>query len=122
MENQLTIDGTEHLINGKFDWVYKEEFEISDSWAWSPDGSSIAYWQLDESHVLEYYIIDFMTKRSKVETICYPNAGDTNSIIRIGIVSLKTKKTVWMDFVRRRIFTFYVYCGSWIVRDCLSSG
>ncbi len=97
VENQLTTDGTEHLINGKFDWVYEEEFDISDGWAWSPDGASIAYWQLDENRVPEYHMIDFMTKRSEVETMRYPKAGDTNSIVRIGTVSLKTKKTVWMD-------------------------
>jgi dipeptidyl-peptidase-4 len=97
IEAQLTTDGAEHLINGKFDWVYEEEFSISDGWAWSPDGMSIAYWQLDESRVPEYHMIDFMTKRSEVETMRYPKPGDTNSVVRIGVVSLKTKKTVWMD-------------------------
>jgi dipeptidyl-peptidase 4 len=96
-ETQLTADGAEHLINGKFDWVYEEEFGISDGWAWSPDGESIAYWQLDESRVPEYHMIDFMTRRNEIETIRYPKAGDTNSTVRIGIVSLKTKKTVWMN-------------------------
>ena len=96
-ETQLTADGADHLINGKFDWVYEEEFSISDGWAWSPDGASIAYWQLDENRVPEYHMVDFMTKRSEVETMRYPKAGDTNSVVRIGIVSVKTRKTVWMD-------------------------
>ena len=96
-EDQLTTDGADHLINGKFDWVYEEEFGISDGWAWSPDGSSIAYWQLDENRVPEYHMIDFMTQRSDVETMRYPKPGDSNSVVRIGVVSLKTKKTIWMD-------------------------
>jgi dipeptidyl-peptidase 4 len=96
-EIQITTDGAEHVINGKFDWVYEEEFGISDGWAWSPDGASIAYWQLDESRVPAYHMVDFMTQRNEIETIRYPKAGDTNSIVRIGIASLITKKTTWMD-------------------------
>jgi len=50
-EHQLTMDGAEHIINGKFDWVYEEEFEISDGWQWSPDSKHIAFWRLDENRV-----------------------------------------------------------------------
>ncbi|HJZ81913.1 MAG TPA: DPP IV N-terminal domain-containing protein, partial [Pyrinomonadaceae bacterium] len=44
---QLTRDGSKRIINGTFDWVYEEELGLRDGWRWSPDGRSIAYWQLD---------------------------------------------------------------------------
>lgn len=44
---KLTADGTDEIINGNFDWVYEEEFFCRDGWRWSPDGTRIAYWQLD---------------------------------------------------------------------------
>ena len=47
----LTRDGSVTTINGTFDWVYEEEFDDRDGFRWSPDGSRIAYWQLDASGV-----------------------------------------------------------------------
>ena len=35
------------IINGTFDWVYEEELDMRDGFRWSPDGTRIAYWQLD---------------------------------------------------------------------------
>ena len=48
---QLTHDGNRDLINGTFDWVNEEEFYLRDGFRWSPDGSHIAYWQVDTSGV-----------------------------------------------------------------------
>lgn len=55
VEHQLTTDGAEHIINGKFDWVDQEEFEISDGWQWSPDSKHIAFWRLDEKSSSRIY-------------------------------------------------------------------
>lgn len=97
VETQLTADGTEHIINGKFDWVYEEEFGISDGWQWAPDGSSIAYWQLDENPIPPFNMFNIVSLRSDVMTMRYPKAGDPNSIVRLGVLSLKTKRTTWLD-------------------------
>ncbi len=43
----LTTGGNPKIINGTFDWVYEEELDLRDGWRWSPDGRSIAYWQID---------------------------------------------------------------------------
>ena len=45
----LTGDGSRTVINGTFDWVYEEELYLRDGYRWSPDGTSIAFWQLDAS-------------------------------------------------------------------------
>ncbi|HVN48691.1 MAG TPA: S9 family peptidase [Bacteroidota bacterium] len=96
-ETQLTFDGAEHVINGKFDWVYEEEFSIADGWQWSPDGQSIAFWHLDETRVPEFHLVDFMTLRDDVMPLRYPKAGDPNAIVRIGVVSIETKHIIWMN-------------------------
>jgi dipeptidyl-peptidase-4 len=44
---RLTHDGSRTIINGTFDWVYEEEFFAKDGFRWSPDGQTIAFWQLD---------------------------------------------------------------------------
>src|SRR5262249_54059784 len=51
---QLTTDGSRTLVNGTFDWVYEEELFCRDGWRWSPDGKSIAYWQLNSEGVKEF--------------------------------------------------------------------
>ncbi|HEX6990536.1 MAG TPA: DPP IV N-terminal domain-containing protein, partial [Gemmatimonadales bacterium] len=48
-ETRLTHDATDLVHNGRFDWVYEEEFGLAQAWKWSPDSRNIAYWQLDES-------------------------------------------------------------------------
>ena len=44
---RLTNSQSPDEINGTFDWVYEEEFGLRDGFRWSPDGKSIAYWQLN---------------------------------------------------------------------------
>ncbi|MFA5833130.1 MAG: S9 family peptidase [Bacteroidota bacterium] len=96
-EFQLTMDGTEHIINGKFDWVYEEEFGISDGWRWSPDGSKIAYWQLDENRVPEYTMTEWDSTHLNLVKMRYPKPGDPNSIVKIGVVDVASGKTDWID-------------------------
>src|SRR5262245_53627338 len=44
---RLTHDGTDLVINGGSDWVNEEELDLHDCYAWSPDGTRIAFWQFD---------------------------------------------------------------------------
>jgi len=96
-ERQLTTDGTEHIINGKFDWVYEEEFEISDGWQWSPDSKHIAFWRLDENRVPEYTLTEWDSLHLTLIPMRYPKAGEPNSIVKIGVVDLQSSSTKWMD-------------------------
>lgn len=96
-EVQLTTDGGGSIINGRFDWVYEEEFSISDGWKWSPDGKYIAYWQFNEARVPEFNMIDHLSLRSDLMQMKYPKAGDPNSTVKIGVLNLETKKTVWVN-------------------------
>ncbi|MBM4166038.1 MAG: S9 family peptidase [Ignavibacteria bacterium] len=96
-ESQLTFDGSEHVLNGHFDWVYEEEFSIINGWQFSPDGKYIAYWQLDENRVPEFPINDFLPTHQNVSKMRYPKAGDKNSIVKIGAIEIATKQNKWLD-------------------------
>ena len=96
-EMQVTSDGSEHVMNGHFDWVYEEEFGIIDGWQWSPDSKSIAYWHLDENRVPDFPIMNFIPLRQEITRQRYPVPGDPNSMVRIGVVAIDSKQTVWMD-------------------------
>jgi len=96
-ETQLTFDGNENILNGEFDWVYEEEFAIADGWQWSPDGNKIAFWKFDQTRVKEFFLIDEMYAYNKVMPLKYPKAGEQNAIVKIGVIDLKTKQTIWID-------------------------
>ncbi|MDD5647813.1 MAG: S9 family peptidase [Dehalococcoidia bacterium] len=94
---QLTTQGTQDLLVGQADWVYGEEFSIDTGFIWSPDGRHIAYYQMDQSAVPIFPIIDFIPPDNVVQNTHYPRAGENNSIVKIGIASVKDFSTVWMD-------------------------
>ena len=97
VRTQLTSDGSATLVNGTFDWVYEEELDCRDGFRWSPDGTRIAYWQLDVSGVGEFLMIDNLSgPYSRTIPVQYPKAGTTNSAARIGIVPAAGGATTWL--------------------------
>jgi dipeptidyl-peptidase-4 len=94
----LTSDGSPTLINGTFDWVYEEEFSLRDGFRWSPDGQSIAYWQLNSGKVPVFSIINNTDSLyPQITSIRYPVPGETNSSCRIGVVGVEGGQTCWMN-------------------------
>lgn len=86
---QLTRDGTDKIVNGTFDWVYEEELSLQDGWRWSPDGTKVAFWQLDTTHEPIFTMINNTDSLyPTLKQFPYPKAGDTNADARIGVVSI----------------------------------
>lgn len=95
---QLTFDGTRKLINGTFDWVYEEEFGCRDGFRWSPDGNSIAYWQVDATGIRDYFMLNTTdSSYSRVIPVEYPKVGEAPSPVKIGVVSITGGETKWMN-------------------------
>jgi dipeptidyl-peptidase-4 len=95
----LTSDGSPTLINGTFDWVYEEELmdSYADGWRWSPDGQSIAYWQLDADKVKDFYLVNNTDSLySRVIPVQYPKVGEVNSAARVGVVGAAGGATRWL--------------------------
>ena len=94
---QITTDGSETIVNGTSDWVNEEEFFLRDCFRWSPDGRLIAYWQFDVEGVSEFQMINNTDSLYPIITsFQYPKAGETNSAIRVGVVSAKGGSTTWL--------------------------
>ncbi len=94
----LTTDGSTTLINGTFDWAYEEEFACRDGFRWSPDGKSIAFWQIDCSSIKQFYMINNTDSiYSQPIPIEYPKVGESPSSCRVGVVTVADAKVTWMD-------------------------
>jgi dipeptidyl-peptidase-4 len=94
----LTSDGREHVFVGQFDWAYQEEFASTRTgFFYAPDGQHIAFLELNETEVPEFPIVDFVPVENEVQSIHYPKAGENNSIVRVGVVSINNPKIIWLD-------------------------
>ncbi len=97
IEKQLTDSGKEFFYNGRFGWVYEEEFGLAQAWEWSPDSKYIAYWQTDERDVNIHMVADYSGQHVEYEPIPYPKVGDENPEVRIGTLNVKSGEQQWME-------------------------
>lgn len=93
-EKQLTRDGKEGdkaIYNGYLDWVYEEELygrgQKRGYW-WSPDSRFIAFLRLDESPVPKFVLPNDVVTDQVVENTDYPQAGDPNPLVKLGIADV----------------------------------
>ena len=89
---RLTRRESDKVINGAFDWVYEEEFQIQDGFRWSPDGRRIAFWKIDTTDVEVFSLVNNTnTLYPTVQEIPWPKAGQRNSACSISIVDTSTE-------------------------------
>jgi dipeptidyl-peptidase-4 len=92
----LTKSDDPTLLNGEVDWVYLEELDTRSNYFWSPDSKQIAYLQMNEKQVPEYPIEDWLNVHSSVDQQRYPQPGDPNPGVRVGVVGTNGGSTRWL--------------------------
>ena len=93
----LTTGGSEEILKGQLDWLYPEELDSTTAYWWSPDSSKIAYYQMDERPVTRYPIMDMSSPIGSMVYTRFPQAGEANPVVRVGVVSVDSGETRWMD-------------------------
>lgn len=102
-ETQLTRDGSDTLRNAELDWVYPEELALGTAHWWSPDSKYIAYLQFDIGREPLYPHADVKGAKAIAEPERYPQAGDSNADVRLGVIGLEGNgATKWMDLGETR--------------------
>jgi dipeptidyl-peptidase-4 len=96
-ERAFTEGGTEEVRKGELDWVYPEELEITTAYWWAPDSSAIAYFQMDESKVAKYPLVDFSSPVGEAEEERYPPAGGANPLVRLFVAPVGGGEARAMD-------------------------
>ncbi len=96
-EHAITTDGkVNEIINGTTDWVYEEEFAITQGFQWSPDSKKIAYMRFDESKVKEYNMQMWGELYPEDYKYKYPKAGEDNSKVELRIYDVEAQKGLFM--------------------------
>jgi dipeptidyl-peptidase-4 len=94
---QLTSGDGKQVISGTFDWVYEEELSLRDGFQFSPDGSRIAFWEINTEGVEMFPLVDNTSaKYPTLKWIAYPKVGTRNPAARIGILNLESQQTQWL--------------------------
>ena len=93
----LTHTSDPALLNGEVDWVYLEELKARTNHAWAPDSAHVAYVQMNEAAVPEYPLADWIPTHANVEMQRYPQPGDRNPSVRLGVVAAAGGETAWID-------------------------
>ncbi|MGA7245850.1 MAG: DPP IV N-terminal domain-containing protein, partial [Terracidiphilus sp.] len=83
-------------LNGEVDWVYEEELDTKSNYFWSPDSKNLAFLQMIEESVPEYPITDWIPTHATVNKQRYPQPGDLNPDVRVGVVSAKGGRVSWV--------------------------
>src|SRR5579862_6230761 len=99
---RLTTDGSDTVWNAELDWVYPEGLELGTAHWWSPDSKRIAYLQFDVSREPLFPQVDLLGTRAKLEPERFPQPGDPNADVRVGIVPVGGGSTRWMDLGETR--------------------
>lgn len=99
----LTADGSREIVYGQS--VHRDEFGISGGLFWSPDGSKLAFYRMDQSMVTDFPMINIPdptmepVKGSRIATPApdkYPMAGETSHKVTVGVYDIHTEKMVYL--------------------------
>ena len=96
-ENQLkavTEETAAGIVCGKS--VHQNEFGIYKGTFWSPKGSALAFYRMDESMVTDYPFVNITTRCATAEPHKYPMAGMKSHEVTVGVYQLATGKTIWL--------------------------
>ncbi|MBR6141945.1 MAG: DPP IV N-terminal domain-containing protein [Bacteroidaceae bacterium] len=95
-EHQLSADGSREIVYGKS--VHRDEFGIYKGTFWSEDGQQLAFYRMDQSMVADYPQVNTFEREATLTPDKYPMAGMTSHKVTVGIFSLQTGKTIYLDF------------------------
>jgi dipeptidyl-peptidase 4 len=94
---RLTDSQNDATLDGEVDWVYEEELDVRSNYFWSPDSRRIAYLQMSETPVPDYPIEDWLPTHATVDRQRYPQPGDPNPVVRVGVVGANGGRTKWIN-------------------------
>ena len=90
----VTNDADVNIVNGQS--VHRDEFGIKKGTFWSPKGTLLAFYRMDQTMVTDYPVIDWTTRPAQNVNIKYPMAGDKSHEVTVGVYNVATGKTMFL--------------------------
>lgn len=91
----VTNEANPGIVSGQI--VSRNEFGIEGGIFFSPKGNFLAYYQMDESRVADYPIIDWAVTPAANRNIKYPMAGRTSQEVSLFVFNPVTRKSIRMQ-------------------------
>ena len=91
----VTHETASGVVCGKS--VHQNEFGIHKGTFWSPKGSALAFYRMDESMVTDYPFVNIDARCAKAEPHKYPMAGMKSHEVTVGVYNLSSGRTVWLN-------------------------
>ena len=91
----VDADGPTGIVYGQS--VHRNEFGISKGTFWSPKGTYLAFYRMDQSMVTDYPQVNTATRIATLEPDKYPMAGMTSHKVTVGVYHVKTGRTVYLQ-------------------------
>ena len=77
--------------------VHQREFGITKGMFWSPKGSALAFYRMDERMVTAYPLVNIDTRCATPVPHKYPMAGMKSHEVTVGVYQVATGQTVWLE-------------------------
>lgn len=91
----VTRETQEGIVCGQA--VHQREFGITKGTFWSPTGSALAFYRMDESMVTTYPLVNIDTRCATLVPHKYPMAGMKSHEVTVGVYNVSTGQTVWLE-------------------------
>lgn len=92
---QVTNESDKGIVSGTA--VHQREFGIEKGLFWSPGGTALAFYRMDETMVTDYPIVNVNERVATLQPLKYPMAGMKSHEVTVGVYNLKDKSTVWLQ-------------------------
>lgn len=105
----VTGDADKNILNGQA--VHRNEFGIEGGIFFSPKGSYLAYYRMDQTMVKDYPIVNWSETPAKNTDIKYPMAGGTSHQVTVQVFDPATGKSVALQTGEPK--DQYLTCVTW---------
>jgi len=89
----------------------RSEFGITKGMFWSPKGSMLAFYKMDERGVTDYSLVCVKDPIASLQKIKYPMAGKKSQQVRLGIYDVDRKEIFFLESPDEK--EAYLTCVSW---------
>lgn len=87
-------DANKDIVYGQS--VHRNEFGISKGTFWSPKGSYLAFYRMDQTMVTDYPLVQTSNRIASAEPFKYPMAGMKSHEVTVGIFNVEKEQVVYL--------------------------